>query len=319
VIAREDLEGSQEMSGLFDALRFARTTIAAGFGGLAQVPGLGWALGALIVGGVVLAWRGRPLSQLRKVAAAPAAMAAGAVAFVLITAFGRVDFAPGIERSTRYIHVFGVLLVPIVAVAADAVMRRWRAAVPVLGAFLVASVVGNVRDFSNERPYAGEFLASYREIIMALPQAQLADEVPRDLRPERGLAPYLSIGWLLDGVRSGRIPTPDVEPEAQAAAEVRVTVQETPGHRPGRCEPITPGTQVTLREGSSLRLRGGGQLWVSYTDEAGTTGVVTYQWRNVPLVAFGGPLTVTVSSVPQGQPVELCDPDGGPATVPSGP
>jgi hypothetical protein len=319
VIAREELDRSQSLSDPLDALRFARTTIGAGFGGLAQVPGLGWALGGLIVGGVFLAWRGRPLDEVRKLAAAPVAMAAGALIFVLITASGRVGFAPGIERATRYVHVFAVLLLPVVAVAADAVMRRWRAAVPVLAAFLVASLVGNVHDFSNERPYGGEFLAGYRAMLLEVPRTQLADQVPRDLRPDRSLAPYVSVGWLLDGVRSGRIPAPDhIDPRARAAVEIRVALQENPHHRPGRCETVTPGTAVTLRPGSSLRMRGEGQLWVGHTDSTGAVGLVPFPWRNAPIVAYAG-LTVNVSSVPEGQPVELCDPDGRSVTVLSGP
>jgi hypothetical protein len=309
----------QELSDPLDALGFARTTIAAGFGGLAQVPGLGWGLGCLIVGGVFLAWRGRPLDQVRKQAAAPVAMALGAFVFVLITASGRVGFAPGIARAPRYVHVVGVLLLPVVAVAADAVMRRWRAAVPVLAAVLVASIVGNVDDFSNERAYGGEFLDAYRTSLLAIPRASLAEQVPRDLRPERSLAPYVSVGWLLDGVRSGRIPAPeDLEPEARAAAEVRVALQENPRHRPAHCETVTPGTAVTLRPGSSLRLRGKGQVWVGYTDATGALGLVPFPWRNVPIVAYTE-LTVNVSSVPEGQPVELCDPDGRSVTVLSGP
>jgi hypothetical protein len=310
----------QELSDPVDALRFARTTVAAGFGGLAQVPGLGWALGCLIVGGLFLAWRGRRRGQLRKEAAAPLAMAAGAFVFVVITASGRVGFAPGIERSTRYVHVFGVLLLPVVAIAADAVMRRWRAAVPVLGAFLVASLVGNVDDFSNERAYGGEFLAAYRTSFLAIPRVPLAEQVPRDLRPDRSLAPYVSVGWLLDGVESGRIPPPeDIQPDALAATEVRVALQENPRHRPDRCEPVTPGTPVTLNPGSSIRLRGEGQVWVGHVDATGAVGLVPFPWRNAPIVAYAGPVTVNVSPVPQGQPVELCDPEGRPVTVLSGP
>jgi hypothetical protein len=105
----------------------------------------------------------------------------------------------------------------------------------------------------------------------------------------------------------------------QATTEVRVAMQETPGHRPGRCEPITAGTPVTLRAGSSLRLRGQGQLWVAYTDPSGTVGLVPFQWRNIPVVAFAGPFTVTASSAPQGQTIELCDPEGASVTAASGP
>jgi hypothetical protein len=315
-----DTYESQNVSGLVDALAFACTTIAATFGGLAQVPGLGWALGGLIVAGLFLAWRGRPFGQIRKVAAAPVALGAGAFVFVLITASGRVGFAPGIERSTRYVYVVGALLLPAVAVAADAVMRRWRAAVPVVVVALAASIVGNVRDFSNEGPYSGEFLASYRNAMLAMPRVTMADRVPRDLRPDRRLAPYVSVGWLLDGVESGRIPPPEnIEPGERAAAEARLVLQEHPRHRPGDCQTFAGPVDTTLERGSSFRTRGGGQVWVGYTDSAGAGGLVAFRGPNVPVVAYAGPLKVSVSSTAPDKSVELCDLDGGPVTVRSGP
>jgi hypothetical protein len=318
-IARDAYE-SQHVSDPIDALAFGRTTIAAGFGGLAQVPGLGWAFGAFIIGGLVLAWRGLPSSRLRQVAAAPTALAAGAFVFVLITAFGRVGFAPGIERSTRYIYVVGALLLPVAAVAADAVVRRWRAAVPVFLVALAASLVGNIQDFSNERSYSGEFLANYRNMMLAFPRTAFADQVPRDLRPEPGLAPYVSIGWLLDGVEAGRIPPPgDVEPSRWSAAEARVAMQQRPDHRPVECETVVGPADTTLRRGSSIRTRGAGQFWVTYTDSAGAGGLVPFRAGNVPVVAYAGPLKVKVAPTAPDQPVELCDLDGGPTTVPSGP
>jgi hypothetical protein len=309
---------SQNASDPIEALAFARTTIAAGFGGLAQVPGLGWALGLLVVGGLFLAWHHQPWSQARKVAAAPAALAGGAFVFVLITSFGRVGFAPGIERSTRYVYVVGTLLLPAVAVAADAVMRRWRAAVPVLVVALAASLVGNVQDFSNERPYSGEFLAGYRNLLLTMPRTSFADQVPRGVRPERGLAPYVSLGWLLDGVESGRIPPPgDMAPGQRATAEIRLALQEHPDHRPVDCETVAGPVDTTLNRGSSIRTRRGDQLWAGYTDSAGADGFVLFR-ANVPVVAYAGPLEVRVSSTPDGS-VELCDRDGGPVTVRSGP
>jgi hypothetical protein len=310
---------SQDVSDPIEALTFARTTIAAGFGGLAQVPGLGWAIGGLVVGGLFLAWRPLPRSQLRRVAAAPAALAVGAFVFVLITSLGRVGFAPGIERSTRYIYVVGALLLPVVAVAADAVMRRWRVATSVLVVALAASLVGNVRDFSNERPYSGGFLASYRNLLLTMPRTAFADQVPRDVRPERGLAPYVSLGWLLDGVESGRIPGPgDVPADQRATAEIRLALQEHPHHRPSECETVVGPIDATLNRGSSVRTRRGDQLWVGYTDSTGAHGLVVFR-PNVPVVAYAGPLEVSVSSTAPDGSVELCDRGGGPVTVRSGP
>jgi hypothetical protein len=317
-IAREGYQG-QDVSDPIDALAFARTTIAAGFGGLAQVPGLGWVLGGLVVGGLLLAWRGQSRDQVRRVAAAPGALAAGAFVFALITSFGRVGFAPGIERSTRYIYIVGALLLPAVAVAADAVMRRWRAAVPVFLLALAASLAGNIRDFSNERPYSGEFLANYRNLILAMPRVPLADQVPRGVRPERSLAPYVSLGWLRDGVQSGSIPPPeDMEPNQRATTEARLVLQRLPGHRPVECETLVGPVDTTLQRGSSIRIRGRDQLWLAYTDSEGATGLVMFG-PNTPVVAYAGPLDVSVSSTADRQSIELCDLDGGPLTVQPGP
>jgi hypothetical protein len=314
-----DAYEEQDVSSPLDALAFARTTIGATFGGLAQVPGLGWALGGIIVTGLVLAWRGRPLGQVRRVAAVPVALATGAFVFALTTAFGRVGFPPGIERSTRYIHVVGALLLPAIAVAVDALMRRWLAAVPVLAVALAASLVGNIRDFSNERAYAGEFLDGYRRMILTIPRLPLAEEVPRDIRPDRGLAPFVSVGWLRDGVEAGRIPPPDdVAPEERATVEARVVLHQHRAHHPLDCETVAGPVEATLRRGSSVRLPGEGQLWVGYTDSTGARGLVRFRGHSAPVVAYAGPLKVNVAPSPEGQPVQLCDLDGGPVTTPSG-
>jgi len=311
----------QDVSTPLDALAFARTTIGATFGGLAQVPGLGWALGGLIVAGLVLAWSGRPLGQVRRVAAAPVALAAGAFVFALTTAFGRVGFPPGIERSTRYVHVVGALLLPVIAVAADAVMRRWRMSVPILLVALTASLVGNIRDFSNERLHSGKFLESYRRMMLTtMPRVPLADEVPRNLRPDRGLAPFVSVGWLRDGVEAGQIPPPDdVTPEERATAEARVVLHQLSSHHPVHCETVAGPVPTTLRRGSSVRLPGEGQLWVGYTDSTGATGLITFPGHSVPVVAYAGPLKVNVAPSPEGRPVQVCDVDGRPVIAPSGP
>jgi hypothetical protein len=150
-IAREGYQG-QDVSDPIDALAFARTTIAAGFGGLAQVPGLGWVLGGLVVGGLLLAWRRQSWGQVRRVAAAPAALAAGAFVFALITSLG---------RHSLHLHRRSV------APAGGSGGGRCRHA-PV--ASCGARVPGGSRGLASrqhpglldERPYSGKFLANYR-------------------------------------------------------------------------------------------------------------------------------------------------------------
>jgi hypothetical protein len=301
------------------ALRFCRSVVTATVDGLAQVPGAGWAVGALLLGGALVAVRGRPRSRVRAIAGAPAALAAGAFVFAAITAVGRADRGLESAGQTRYVYVVGTLLLPAIAVAADVVMRRWRAAVPVLMLVLAASLIGNLRDFSNGRAYAGDFLAGYRNTLLAMPRSPLADQVPRDVRPERGLAPNVSVGWLVDGVESGRLPPPGpMTPEARARTEGRLVLQAVPGHRPVECETAVGPVDVTLQRGSSLRAPGG-QLWVTYTSRAGDVGVLPFPQRGRTVVASAGPLTVRASSTAPDGTVAVCDLDGGPVTVQGGP
>jgi hypothetical protein len=45
-------------------------------------------------------------------------------------------------------------------------------------------------------------------MLLSLPRVPVAKQVPRGVVPEQQLAHFVTIGWLLDGVASGRIPKP---------------------------------------------------------------------------------------------------------------
>jgi hypothetical protein len=191
---------------------------------------------------------------------------------------------------------------------------------PLLTVALVASLVGNVQDFSTERPYSGRFLRNYRNLLLAMPRAPFVDQVPRDVHPERSLAPWVSLGWLVDGVESGRIPPPgEMDAHQRAAYELRVALQEHPDHRPVDCEAVLGPVDARLERGSSIRMPGAGQLWVEYFDSTGAVGRVPFRGSNLPVIAYATPLEVRVSSTAPDRLVELCDLDGGPVTVRPGP
>jgi len=298
-------------------LGFVRTAIAVAFDGMAQVPGLGWALGGLLVGGCFLAWRGLPPVVMCRVAAAPAALLIGAFIFLAITGFGR---GPEIVRASRFTYVVAALSLPAIAVAADAIMRRWRVAAPILVLALGVALVGNIRLFDNgAQRRAGAFQRVYREQFLLLPRLPIAEQIPRDLRPDLGLAPWVSFGWMEDGVASGRFPAPGaVDPVEAATQELRLALRQQLRHRPSQCEPVAAPARVRLEAGSSLGMRS--PVSVVYTNAEGTRSrPVAY--APMPgqryLVAYAGPLDLVVRSV--GGVFELCDPAGGAFVVPGGP
>jgi hypothetical protein len=108
-------------------------------------------------------------------------------------------------------------------------MRRWRVIAPVVAVVLVIGIPGNVDVVVNymHRPFVKSQLV-YRRMILSLPRVPAAKEAPRDLIPEQDLAHFVTIGWLLDGARSGRIPKPAQISAADAAMdEIRLSLEQS--------------------------------------------------------------------------------------------
>ena len=228
-----------------DVARFVRMIVAATFGAIGHYRGLGLVLGALLVVGLVLAWRPLPAAERRSRAAAPLGLLIGAFSLLCITGYGRAGLASFDEKS-RYLHLVAAMLLPALAIAADAVMRRWRVVAPVVVVVLVIGIPGNVNvivDYMH-RPFVRNQVV-YRRMMLSLPQVAAAKEAPRGLTPDRELAHFVTIGWLLDGVPLG----------SDSQARAHLTGRRGNGHDPfvvravpqGRYRPGTSASVPRLR------------------------------------------------------------------------
>jgi hypothetical protein len=284
-------------------------------GGLGQLTVVGWLVPVLLVVGLVTAWRSRPWAEARRRVVAPAALLAGSGIFVVVTALGRGGRDVVVEANNRYVYVAVVLAMPALAVAADAVMRRWRLAVPAVAAMAAVALVGNALEL-RDGPAAGiEFRRAYRSNFLALPRVPLAEEVSGGLHPDLALAPYVSYGWMRFGVATGRFPEPPPrDPAADAAMEVRLVLRQQRGHEPQVCETVDSPADLELVVGSSIVMSG--PTTVVQTRADGVRSMpVTYQPApdRPNLLAYAGPLRIRVES-PSG-PFQVCDLDGGPVEV----
>lgn len=193
-----------------DMLRFIAIGLRATYRALGQLPGVGVVVAVVLVAGLAAAVRQRQVSGSRTQLAAPVALLAGSVAFLAITANGRLVVGPDYARATRYVYVVAALTLPALATAADALSSRWRVLAPgAVGLFLVG-VPGNVHALADAQDRLKSSYAVERQIILSLPRDPLAVRVPRSLRPETVNAGSVTIGWLLDGVHQHRIPAPPV-------------------------------------------------------------------------------------------------------------
>ena len=133
--------------------RFVTIGIGAAFDSMGQLPGVGIALGVLLAVGLVLAWSGVDRANVRSRAAAPVALLAGGIVFLVTSGLGRAtSFGPDFARSSRYVYFVAALVLPALAVAAEAVGQRWRILAPVVVVLLLIGIPGNLDVLADYQP-----------------------------------------------------------------------------------------------------------------------------------------------------------------------
>jgi hypothetical protein len=235
---------------------WVRTGITGAFDALGQVAFVGWALAVMLASGLALAWRQYESTERRRRGGVITAMLIGSVGFLLISGVNRAWVGTRFASSSRYLHVVGALLLPPLAVAADALIRRRRALAPlVLGLFLIG-LPGNIAE-TGEAFVGKAYFANYEQMVRSLPHMTLADRVPRDVRPDLVNGPWITVGWLLDGARSGRIPaTRAPTPNERATNRLRLSLEQLDEGLGSECAPLGAPVVRHLVAGESFVVRG---------------------------------------------------------------
>jgi hypothetical protein len=171
----------------------------------------------VLVVGSALAWRGplRPGTAARP-AAVSIACIVSFLAFLAIAGSSRVvRLGTSYATTSRYLHIYGALLMVPLAIAAEALVRRWRVLfVPLIVLFLVG-IPGNVSAFVHDQRRLADASNQYREAILWMAKLPEARQLPAATQPEPVYAAKLTMGWLLASARQGKVPPPD--PHALAA------------------------------------------------------------------------------------------------------
>jgi hypothetical protein len=291
---RSAYEGDQHGS-VASIRSFVTTGLRNAFEEMGQVRGVGTILAVVLVVGLVLAWKRLPIRELRRRAAAPAALLAGAVIFLAIAGYGRPFGGAASARASRYVHLVAAMALPAIAVAADALTRRWRLLTPVVVALLLVGIPGNI-DAITPKGRDGFTLGSSK-FMLELPRAPFANRVPRSLRPNPVGAPEVTIGWLLDGVRSGRIPEPrNVTAASEAQATLFILLHQSTEQVSTRdCVAVVRPLTLQVRRGDVLVFRGGPPSAALRTANGRTSPPRVFPaFRGSTVRAEGGPVTLVV-------------------------
>jgi len=275
---------------------------------LTQVRAGAYLVAALATIGLVLAWRHPSRPEVRHQMAAPLGLLTSALLFLFSTASGRVLFGPDFARAPRYLHVVASLVLPVIAVAASAIGRKWNVLGPVMVVLFVLPVPGNVAIALNDK---GPVHApkGERTITLAYAHVPAAADAPRWAVPDQVTAPQVTLGWLLDGVASGRIPTPErISAKDEAAATLRLSVQQIVKEPPpDGCVPVTKPVIRHLEPGQSLGIEGGRIRFVNVVNGRPLGADVDfYPGSGQTLEAVAGPIDVQISSHQASVPARIC-------------
>jgi len=277
-----------------EVVRFVAIGIGAAFRGLGYFWVIGIGLGAMLVAGLASAVAGRERGELKRYVA-PTALLLGALLFLIVTGLKRANPAVGpgpvSARYSRYIYVTGAMTLPALAVAADALVRRWRR----LGAVvLVLLVVGLPGNFHRLDSYMSGFpWRQYRRDILVLARAPLADQVPPSTPSPIEGNWHLTIGWLTRSARSGQFPRPtNVKPDELATATMAVALAAA-YPTSGACRSLQSTAIFVLHAGQTLSVLKGA-ISVRYASPDGGVSRPRSLIAPAAVRALAGPLNLSV-------------------------
>jgi hypothetical protein len=187
----------------------------------------------------------------------PLSLLLAAVAFLAVSGYGRWWISPNVGNSSRYVHLVAGFSLPALAVAADALTRRWRVALPVAVAVLVSGIPHNIGQFDTLPPFNGAYFSARRELVAALARSPYITQVPRSTRPDP-LWSTMNAGWLLDALHAGKLPdlrNPRDVNDPTFRLRFGIGVIEAPA--PGKCSVIRKPVDVSLRKGDELGVKVG--------------------------------------------------------------
>ncbi|MBX3314998.1 MAG: hypothetical protein KF906_11825 [Actinobacteria bacterium] len=236
-------------------------------------------LAVLIAGitvlGIVLAVRRAPSPRdALRTAGLPVGLVAGGLTFTVMTALGRASHGTDLAQSSRYMHIIGASLLPLIAVSADQIARRWPRTLPVLLVVFLVPIPCNTRAFTPT--FFGEPYMRERERILTIaPRVPFADEIPGWVQPIPD--PYMgdvTMAFLRGAARNGDLPEPPnaIGPKTIEEFKVRLGVAlVTDGSvppLPTDCRRLSGPTSLSVTEGDLLRIDGDVDVSTRTGDEA---------------------------------------------------
>lgn len=237
---------------------WVRSTVVGTFLAIGHFQLLGALLAVILVVGLALAWgpwRTRSLADLRREMAMPIGLFVGGLAFAASSGLGRWYSGSEAARSSRYLYLGAAFTLPILAVAAQEIARRWRFLTPALVLVFLIPIPFNLAAF--EPVVFGKGYMEQREFVLTTAvRMPFATDVPKTLQPIPD--PYASdkvnMAFLLTAKANGDLQPSTVELTPFVVNEFRVRLgvyQHTAEELPKSCETVTGRLEISPAEGTT--------------------------------------------------------------------
>jgi hypothetical protein len=292
------------------AVHFAWLLVTGTIESLSRVGGAGLVFGLIGVIGLVLAlWKADAVR--RREAVVPCALLLAAAFFTIETGLGRADLlAQGSKaiRQGHYMAAVAFLSLPALAFLAEETVRHFRRVAVVFASLLVVAIGANTHTLINDADAKRPAVAQFRNTVLAIPQIAQEAAAPRGLRPFKGEAMPLTVGWLLDAAAHGKLPRPrEMSTATRGLATVHVSLIVVPS-RQTPCRPFPTSVTRRLATRGSIRYRGVGLAVVDVANDVEASRWVPFRSRSQAewqIVNVGRPLTLRFTPVGTGAPAPM--------------
>ncbi|MBI2706130.1 MAG: hypothetical protein HYX32_12685 [Actinobacteria bacterium] len=289
--------------------------------GLGQSPIAAVALAVLLIAGLVLAWAPLNRAERRKQASVPLALMLSSVPLMVMIGLQRADLnlvfklPTDTSRSSRYLAMGAALLLPALGVAADAVIRRWRYATPVVMLPFLVGVPGNISALSaaNSATYFNpKAYERQRAFLVGVANSPLAEEVSGDVHPNPNelMMADLDVRFILRARDEGKLPEPlPLSKNEQDLIAVRLSMSQSladdavPDYT---CETFNQPTLIKPSKGDRFVIRGLVMIAMGSDGKFGAPTAYDNTWAGSTLTTQVDGATFRISPAQPATSVQWC-------------
>lgn len=246
---------------------WVRDTQVGVFDGMAHFAVLAWLFVAIMAAGLVAMlgpWREQSRSALRTRLAMPVSLFLGGFLFAATSGLGRWYTGEQGARASRYVYLGAALTLPLLAVTAQALARRWRWATPVLVVLIALPIPFNLGGF-EPTVFGPNYMDQRRDILTTAVRMPFARKVPSDVQPvpDAFASDQVTMGFLLTAERNGDLDpsTRNIGPKTRDEFRVRLGVAARPvGDEAPSCQTIDGPTEISPERGDQFVIPDGARI-----------------------------------------------------------